>query len=232
MKKCKKPKVNEKYLDSINKRILCFKAEKFLKGETTDMFTKIEKDLKEALNSMYGTKPPAPAQCAILMNTGMSLLADVKSITQETSPWVTGWELHLNGTHAVRVDDQLLMEIVDSWKAALRPELQYEKVIFNGPATIVFWKDGTKTVVKCRNGETFDREKGLAMCFMKKVVGDSFHNVLAKEVYNTEKKYVRCYISMGIKDGRTCKGKQHKDKRGIVIRNKKCEQCPYLVDAK
>ena len=35
-----------------------------------------------------------------------------------------------------------------------------DKVIFNDPATIVFWKDGTKTVVKATN-EKFDREKGL-----------------------------------------------------------------------
>lgn len=30
-----------------------------------------------------------------------------------------------------------------------------DKVIFNPPATIVFWKDGTKTVVKCKEGEEF-----------------------------------------------------------------------------
>lgn len=34
-----------------------------------------------------------------------------------------------------------------------------EKVIFNDPATIVFWSDGTKTVVKAQNGEEFDKEK-------------------------------------------------------------------------
>ena len=37
-------------------------------------------------------------------------------------------------------------------------------VIYNDPATIVFWEDGTKTVVKCKN-EKFDPEKGLAMAF-------------------------------------------------------------------
>lgn len=39
-------------------------------------------------------------------------------------------------------------------------------VIYNDPATIVFWEDGTKTVVKCKN-EKFDPEKGLAMAFQK-----------------------------------------------------------------
>ena len=44
-------------------------------------------------------------------------------------------------------------------------------VIFNDPATIVFWNDGTKTVVKAEN-EPFDPEKGLAMAISKKVLGN------------------------------------------------------------
>jgi hypothetical protein len=44
-------------------------------------------------------------------------------------------------------------------------------VIFNDPATIVFWKDGTKTVVKCQKdkGDTYNPELGLAMCIIKKM---------------------------------------------------------------
>lgn len=45
-------------------------------------------------------------------------------------------------------------------------------VIFNHPATIVFWSDGTKTIVKCQNDETFDAEKGLTMAIAKKVMGN------------------------------------------------------------
>lgn len=52
-----------------------------------------------------------------------------------------------------------------------------EKVIFHDPATIVIWKDKTKTVVKCHN-EPYDREKGLAMCISKKVLGEKFHSTL------------------------------------------------------
>ena len=43
-----------------------------------------------------------------------------------------------------------------------------KKVIFNDPATIVFWSDGSKTVVKCGDNDTFDPEKGLAMAISKK----------------------------------------------------------------
>lgn len=53
-----------------------------------------------------------------------------------------------------------------------------EKVIFNDPATIVIWKDGTKTLVKCQGDDKFDHEKGLALCFMKKACGNksNFNN--------------------------------------------------------
>lgn len=46
-----------------------------------------------------------------------------------------------------------------------------ERVVFNDPATVVMWSDGTKTVVKSHN-EPFDPEKGLAMCFAKKALGN------------------------------------------------------------
>lgn len=55
------------------------------------------------------------------------------------------------------------------------------KVIFNDPATIVFWEDGTKTVVKCHN-EQYDPEKGLAMAISKKACGNrgSYYGVFKK----------------------------------------------------
>ena len=36
-------------------------------------------------------------------------------------------------------------------------KLEIKRVVFNDPATIVFWKDGTKTVVKCSKGDTFSK---------------------------------------------------------------------------
>ena len=54
-------------------------------------------------------------------------------------------------------------------------------VIYNDPATIVFWEDGTKTVVKSKN-EKFDTEKGLAMAFSKKMLGNkgNYYNIFKK----------------------------------------------------
>ena len=47
-----------------------------------------------------------------------------------------------------------------------------KNVIFNEPATIVFWEDGSKTVVKCQDGDIYDPEKGLAMAISKKALGN------------------------------------------------------------
>ena len=61
-------------------------------------------------------------------------------------------------------------------------QFDIEKVVFNDPATIVFWKDGTKTVVKCQQGDIFDKEKGLAMAITKRALGDkgNYNEVLKK----------------------------------------------------
>ena len=47
-----------------------------------------------------------------------------------------------------------------------------DDVIYNGPATIVMWADGDKTVVKCQDGDTFSKETGLAMAISKKALGN------------------------------------------------------------
>lgn len=49
--------------------------------------------------------------------------------------------------------------------------MNIREVIFNDPATIVFWLDGTKTVVKKADDEPWDPEKGLAMAIIKKHFG-------------------------------------------------------------
>lgn len=65
-----------------------------------------------------------------------------------------------------------------------------EKVIFNNPATIVIWTDGTKTVVKCE-GEKFDPEKGLAMAITKKLLGNNqgyYYDIFTKWLPKKAKK--------------------------------------------
>lgn len=62
-----------------------------------------------------------------------------------------------------------------------------EKVIFNEPATIVFWNDGTKTVVKCCEKDSYDREVGfktalLTKMFSKQALRDMINTYVPKEV--------------------------------------------------
>ena len=45
------------------------------------------------------------------------------------------------------------------------------RVIYNAPATIVFWSDGTKTVAKCSPRDTYVKETGLSICILKKLCG-------------------------------------------------------------
>lgn len=60
--------------------------------------------------------------------------------------------------------------LVDAGPVAYKA--RFKKVIFNNPATIVFWDDDTKTVVKCGDDDVYDPEKGVALCFMKKALGN------------------------------------------------------------
>lgn len=57
----------------------------------------------------------------------------------------------------------------DPYYAVENTMLAIKDVIHNPPATIVFWCDGSKTVVKCQNGEEYDPEKGLTMAFFKRM---------------------------------------------------------------
>ena len=63
-----------------------------------------------------------------------------------------------------------------------------KKVIFNDPATVVIWSDGTKTVVKCQPGDVYSKELGLAMCISKKYLGNkgNFNEVFKKWIPEDE----------------------------------------------
>lgn len=82
-----------------------------------------------------------------------------------------------NGYSAQR---EVFKSIVSELYGRRTPVIQ--NVIFNDPATIVLWSDGTKTVVKCQEGDIFDPEKGLAMAITKKFFGNkgSYCNEIKK----------------------------------------------------
>lgn len=54
-----------------------------------------------------------------------------------------------------------------------------KNVIFNEPYTIILWKNGEKTIVKCQEGDKYDAEKGFAIAIIKHIFGDTnyFNNI-------------------------------------------------------
>lgn len=56
-----------------------------------------------------------------------------------------------------------------------------KEVIYNAPATIVLWSDGTKTVTKCAEGDEYSKETGLAICVLKKIAGGAQVHKLFEE---------------------------------------------------
>ena len=55
--------------------------------------------------------------------------------------------------------------------APKKPDKAYDKIYVNPrkDTVCVVWKDGTRTVMKPQEGDVFDYEKGIAMCFLKKI---------------------------------------------------------------
>lgn len=80
----------------------------------------------------------------------------------------------------------LKFELDKEKKEVKEKKLEILRVVFNGPATIVFWSDKTKTVVKCGKRDKFDPEKGLAMAIVKKMFGNNgnYYNIIKKSLGN------------------------------------------------
>ena len=75
---------------------------------------------------------------------------------------------------------QDMIRTVSELKEYSKNQSNIERVIFNDPATIIIWKDGTKTVVKCQEGDTYNKETGFVMCYLKKLLGND--NTFNKEI--------------------------------------------------
>ena len=68
--------------------------------------------------------------------------------------------------------------------------LTIKKVIYNPPATIILWNDGTKTTSKCEYGDVYSKEMGFMLCVLKKKYGNkTFHDMLKKYVYGVPEAY-------------------------------------------
>lgn len=98
---------------------------------------------KNTINSIYGIPNGSSKWCDELKTS--CVLTDSEPISKKTSKEV--------------YNKRIFSEIKD--------------IIINDPATIILWKDGTKTVVKCQPDDTFDPGTGIAMAILKKLYGNS-----------------------------------------------------------
>ena len=114
------------------------------------------------------------------------------------SPMTESTTISSNRFYDEKMLDYLLKETIDkkAQEAAERLHAEVERdkkrridrfncsiknVIFNDPCTIILWKDGTKTVVKCQEGDTYDKEKGFAIAIIKRLFDDtSYFNTIFK----------------------------------------------------
>ena len=64
-----------------------------------------------------------------------------------------------------------------------------KSVIYNDPATVVIWSDGTKTVSKTHADDKYSPEVGLVLCVLKKLTGSTrVHDLIEAWIpHNNEK---------------------------------------------
>ena len=79
----------------------------------------------------------------------------------------------LDSLHHATWADRVMEEASKKKETATMTAASIKKVIFNPPATVVYWTDGSKTVVKCNAKDNFDPEKGLAMAIAKRCASNS-----------------------------------------------------------
>lgn len=72
--------------------------------------------------------------------------------------------------------------------AARNDTVRLDHVVYDDPATIAFWSDGTKTVVKCSPKDTYDPEKGLLLCIAKKISdnGEDWYKKIQEKLPKTK----------------------------------------------
>lgn len=120
-----------------------------------------------------------PGNRYLVTNDKCIMKVEKVSINGMTLSKVSGNIVWRNDTYVVD-NSTRLFKLIDEERMG-KEMMKIKKVIYNGPATIVLWENGTKTVVKCNN-EPFDKEKGLAMAISKKVLGNTgnYCNVFKK----------------------------------------------------
>lgn len=136
------------------------------KGQLIDYIRTIEKDLHDDLMK-------------VILSTGHELAFGPCDLTSDRDG---NWRIRSGALYPRREGKKT---------ASATNTAAIKDVIFAPPATIVYWSDGSKTVVKCSEKDVFDPEKGLAMAIAKRCGGNkgSYYKEIQNWVEKSGKKY-------------------------------------------
>lgn len=82
-----------------------------------------------------------------------------------------------------RIEKRRKKEMVDNVSSRIKA------VHFNNPYTIIIWKDGQVTRVKCQDGDVYDKEKGFAIALCKYFLGNTnYFNTIFKNFLSEKDK--------------------------------------------
>lgn len=125
------------------------------------------------LNCVYSIDVENPTFANPTFEKGAKTTITLTTLTTtfEKALYDRGWKIKMRDYESPSTKHGLFPSVIPNCLKATMQIPFVENVIINPPATIVFWSDGTKTVCKCSDGDTFDPEKGIAMCFFKKMLG-------------------------------------------------------------
>lgn len=159
-------------------------------GKTHSMgHSRVRRAHQGALSSCYFVPFPSFLRSSRLQNVFVKI---VFPDTNPSQPICT-----MSHNHAYDKEENYIMRVNKNLIVGINPNPckitmnfgfpDITKVVFNDPATIVFWSDGTKTVVKTMEGEKFDPYAGVAYAIAKKRFGNN----------SKFKKLVKSYIKEG-----------------------------------
>ena len=115
------------------------------------------------------------AKMILELDTGESLQFNPGDLLRDRhGDWhIKSAEDALDSIVYAHVTDRMMREASKKKEAANMTAASIKNVIFNPPATVVYWTDGSKTVVKCNAKDSFDPEKDLAMAIAKRCASNS-----------------------------------------------------------
>lgn len=110
-----------------------------------------------------------------------------------------------DASFTINSDDYATAACVDGFK------IYITKVLYNNPATIVFWSDGTQTRNICPKDTLYNPDTGLAFCMLKKLMGNTemaklFNDWELKDCHNDKNHWVELRnVRKRHKDNDKCK---------------------------